>query len=97
MPAFIGETVEVEHDAASPRPIRFTLHGQEHQVVEVMHEWIDTGHGGIPPRSRTWYNRHHRRYYVVRTLGGDVFTMYLDYAGRKHPTWRLVSHTADGG
>ena len=57
--------------------------------MEVLNERVDTGYGG-PPRSQKWYTRRHRRYYVVRDSGGDVFKIYLDYANRKKPTWWLV-------
>jgi hypothetical protein len=71
MEEFIGEKIEVEKAETSPRPIRFTWRGQSHEVAEVLHEWVDKGFGGIPPGSRRWYNRRHRRHYVVKDADGQ--------------------------
>ncbi|MHC4575377.1 MAG: DUF6504 family protein [Planctomycetota bacterium] len=90
MEEFIGERIEVEKAQTSPRPVRFSWRGEHHDVVEVLREWVDIGFGGAPPGSRKWYNRRHRRYYVVRDADGCVFEMYLDYADRRKPTWWLV-------
>ena len=95
MEEFIGESIEVEKDETSPRPVRFKWRGAVHDVVEVLHERVDIGFGGLPPRSRKWYTRRHRRYYVVRGSQGDVFKIYLDYANRKRPTWWLVEKWAE--
>jgi hypothetical protein len=91
MTEFISERIEVEKDNASPRPLSFEWRGQDYRVAGVVREWVDVGYGATPPASRTWYNRHHRRYYVVVTSDGDVFKLYYDYANRKSPTWWLVS------
>jgi hypothetical protein len=81
MEEFIAERIEVEKAETSPRPVRFCWRGEEHEVFG----------GGAPARSRKWYNRRHRRYYVVRDGEGSVFEMYLDYADRRKPTWWLVA------
>jgi hypothetical protein len=91
MEEFIAERIEVEKAETSPRPVRFCWRGEEHEVAEVLREWVDTGFGGAPARSRKSYNRRHRRYYVVRDGEGSVFEMYLDYANRRKPTWWLVA------
>ena len=90
MPEFIGEKIEVEKEAASPRPMRFKWRGQTHEIVEILDEHVDIGHGVLPVSSHKWYNRHHRRYYVVKDSSGGVFEIYLDYANRKNPTWWLA-------
>ena len=90
MEAFIGQNIEVGKAEASPRPLRFRLAGQIHDVAEVLHERVDTGFGSLPPGSRKWYTRRHRRYYTVRDSEGDVFEMYLDYSNRRKRTWWLV-------
>ena len=90
MEEFIGEKIEVEQAERSPRPVRFTWRGKAHDVVEVVQVRVDTGFGGLPPRSRKWYTRRHRRYYVVKDSQGDLFEMYLDYADRKKRVWWLV-------
>ena len=90
MEEFVSERITVEKAETSPRPMRFTWRGREHEVVAVLREWVDIGFGGLGPRSRKWYNRRHRRYYVVKDAEGHVFEMYLDYANRKKPTWWLL-------
>jgi len=96
MTEFVSEKIDVEKDKASPRPLSFKWRGQLYTVVEVLEEWVDAGFGATPPASRVWYNRHHRRYYVVRTSSGDIFKLYFDYANRKSPTWCLVSRGGEG-
>ena len=91
MTEFIGERIEVEKHEASPRPVSFRWRGQVYTVAGVLQEWVDKGFGNLPPDSRVWYNRHHRRFYVVQTSSGEVFKLYFDYANRKHPSWWLVS------
>jgi hypothetical protein len=91
MPRFLGEQIEVEQAEHAPRPVRFTWREQMHEVAEVLRTDLDTGHGGLPRRSRRWYTRRHRRRYVVKDTDGRTFEMYLDYADRRHPTWWLVS------
>lgn len=90
MEEFIGEKIEVEKAEMSPRPTRFTWRGQSHEVAEVLHEWVDKGFGGIPSGSRRWYNRRHRRHYVVKDADGQMFEIYLDYANRQKRSWWLL-------
>jgi hypothetical protein len=90
MEELIAEQIEVEQSATSPRPVRFTWCGKVHDIVEVLQVRVDTGFGGLPPRSRKWFTRRHRRYYVVKDSQGDVFEMYLDYSNRKKLTWWLT-------
>ena len=87
MVEFLGEKIEVEKDKAFPRPISFMWRGKLYAVAEVLEEWVDCGFGSTPPGSRKWYNRRHRRYYVVRTSTDEVFEIYLDYAGRRQSWW----------
>ena len=94
MPTFIGEEIEVEQSADSPRPVRFVWRGREHIVTDVLRQYVDAGFGDLPTASRKWYNRRHRRCYVVKDDRGDTFEMYLDYSDRAHKTWRLISMNA---
>jgi hypothetical protein len=96
MVEFLGERIDVEKDKTAPRPVSFRWRGRTYIVAEVLQEWVDAGFGDAPPQSRKWYNRHHRRYYVVRTTSGDVFRIYLDYADRGNPAWWLVSKADPG-
>ncbi len=90
MEEFFGEQIEVEKSETSPRPWRFQWRGEIHDVVEVLDERVDTGFGSLPRRSRKWYTRRHRRYFVVRDKIGDVFEIYLDYSNRHKLSWWLV-------
>ena len=90
MEEFISERIEVEQAETSPRPVWFRWRPSRHNVVEVLRQWVDIGFGATPAGSRKWYNRRHRRYYVVRDAEGGVFEMYLDYANRRKRTWWLV-------
>ena len=90
MEEFFGEQIEVEKEEASPRPVSFTWHGEVHDVVEVLNERLDTGFGVLPRRSRKWYTRRHRRYYIVKDAQGDVFEIYLDYSSRRKQSWWLT-------
>ena len=90
MDEFIGEAVEVERSPDSPRPVRFRWRGETREVAEVLREWVDAGHGDLPPHSRRWYNRRHRRGFEVRDAKGERFILYLDYSHRERPTWFLT-------
>jgi hypothetical protein len=90
MDKFIGEDVKVEQAEDSPRPVRFWWHGQEHQIVQILDERLDIGFGEIPRGSRKWFNRRHRRYYLVKDQDGDVFEMYQDYSNRQRVVWHLL-------
>jgi hypothetical protein len=97
MEEFFGEQIEVEKEEASPRPLRFTWRGEVYDVVEVLNERVDAGFGALPRRSRKWYTRRHRRYYVVKDAKGDVFEIYLDYSNRQKLSWWLVRRFDRGG
>lgn len=93
MDEFLGEKIEVEQAATSPRPARFKWRSRVHEVVELLAQHVDIGFGDHPPRSRRWYTRRHRRYYTVKDAEGAVFEMYLDYANRRKRTWWLVKRS----
>ncbi len=95
MERFLGEQIEVEQASSSPRPLRFTWRGRVHEVAEVLSQHVDTGFGALPPRSRRWYTRRHRRYYTVRDAEGTIFEIYLDYANRRKRTWWLVKRVSE--
>ena len=90
MDVLIGEAVAVVKSADSPRPVRFTWRGEAHEVAQVFREWIDVGHGNLPERSRRWYTRRHRRYFLVKDVAGATFELYLDYSNRERPAWFLA-------
>lgn len=91
MSELVSEQIEVERDERFPQPVSFVWRGETHVVAEIVKEWVDTGYGHVPPRSRKWYTRRHRRYFVVRDQAGDEFEIYFDYGDKRHRTWWLVS------
>jgi hypothetical protein len=90
MKRFFGERIEVKRGEMSPDPVSFKWRGEVHEVREILDVRVDIGFGSLPPRSRKWYTRRHRRYYVVRDSEGDGFEIYLDYGDRGKQTWWLV-------
>ncbi len=90
MDEFVSEKIEVSQAQDSPRPVAFKWRGRVHEVAEVLRQRVDAGFGDLPPRSRRWYTRHHRRYYVVRDSDGEMFEIYLDYSNRQEKTWYLL-------
>ena len=95
MEEFLGEQIEVEQAAQSPRPVRFKWRGRTHDVVQVLDEYVDAGFGSLPPASRKWYTRRHRRYYVVKDSQDTFFKIYLDYSNRRKRSWWLVEKWTD--
>jgi hypothetical protein len=96
MQEFVGEQIEVEQAPGSPRPVRFTWRGRVHEVAQVLGRHVDIGFGDLPPRSRRWYTRRHRRHYAVKDADGDVFEIYVDYSDRSNRTWWLVKRLPAG-
>jgi len=90
MEEFIAEQISVQQAQMSPRPVRFTWRGRDYLVAAVLGVWVDTGFGDLPPRSRKWYNRRHRRHYLVKDQQDRIFEIYLDYANRRKPSWWLL-------
>ncbi len=90
MEKFLTEKIEVEQSASSPHPVSFTWRGEVYTVAEVVEEWVDTGFGTANERSRVWFNRRHRRWFVVRTTADELFEMYKDYADNRKFTWWLT-------
>ncbi len=92
MNEFVGEQIDVEQSQYSPRPVRFKWRGEVHDVATVLDCHVDIGFGDMPPRSRRWYTRRHRRYYTVKDGKGEVFEIYLDYANKEKKSWWLTRH-----
>lgn len=92
MVELIQEQIHVETAEQAPRPLRFTWRGETHEITHILAEHVDIGFGTLPlgSRSRTWFNRRHRRYFTVQDSSGDIFEIYLDYANRSNPTWWLA-------
>jgi ribose 1,5-bisphosphokinase PhnN len=90
MTELLSEQIEVKRAENRPLPLSFKWHEQEYIVETVMKEWVDAGFGLTPPGSRRWYNRRHRRYFIVKCTDGEVFEMFQDYSQKSKITWWLV-------
>jgi hypothetical protein len=75
---FVGREVDVSlSDDAVPLPLAFKLGPREYKVAEQLASWDDRG---SPSRGRGWQQQLRRRYYRVRTDGGDVYELYADWS-----------------
>jgi hypothetical protein len=85
---FIGRPIEVRQAGDIKTPVAFRLGDTEYEVAEVLEAWQDHGFGLAEPLKKNWRLRHHRNYYRVRTVDGNVFEIYLDRGSLKHPERR---------
>jgi hypothetical protein len=75
---FVGREVSVRlSEDAQPHPLAFTLGDREYKVAEQLASWDDRG---APRRGRGWQQQQQRRYYRVRTDGGEVYELYADWS-----------------
>jgi hypothetical protein len=85
---FFGREIKVITGGEVRTPVSFTLDGREHTVREVLESWQDAGFGHSET-SRTWRTRHHRSYFRVETVEGEVYEMYFDRGtSLRHPQFR---------
>ncbi len=85
---YFGKEIEVESREGVKAPQAFTLDGKKHLVKEVLEFWPDTGYG-TAETSKNWRTRHHRSYYRVETIDGEVYEMYFDHSSNvRHAEYR---------
>ena len=75
---FYCEPIQVETGDKLYLPAAFSWRGNRYLVLEVMESWQDWGFGGTETRKKSWWLRHHRNYFLVRTDGNEVFKIYCD-------------------
>ena len=75
---FFGESVRVVTGGELKQPETFWIGEKEHKVSQVIAMWSDYGFGKVHVRRPRWFMRHHRTYYRVLTISGDVYEMYYD-------------------
>lgn len=75
---FFGQEIQVNVEGELRQPASFSLQGKEHVISEILEAWADHGFGNIPLRRKHWWQRHHRNYYLVRTVEGALFEIYYD-------------------
>ena len=77
---FIGKAIEVElGEGEAPSPVAFHLGKKEHRVAEVLQRWEDQGVGQEIPGHLDRRGQGQRVYYRVRTSGGEVYELYVDW------------------
>lgn len=75
---FVGREVAVRlSEDATPHPLAFTLRDREYKVAEQLATWDE---GAAPRPGRGWQQQQQRRYYRVRTDGGEVYELYADWS-----------------
>jgi len=83
---FFGRQIEVTTGGDVKTPVSFRLDGRDYAVAEVLESWPDYGFGGASAGRKRWWQRHHRNYFRVKTVDGDVYEIYYDRGtSLKHP------------
>ena len=83
---FFGRQIYVTTGGEVRAPVSFRLDGREYVIAEILDTWFDYGFGRSPMRRKTWRQRHHRNYYRVKTIEGEVFEIYYDRGTKlEHP------------
>lgn len=88
----ISREIEVSRDTRSGKLISFWWNSKEFQISNVIAVWSDWGFGAGAPKRKSWKMRHHRNYYRVETMDGNVFELYHD-RGIKLSGGKWILHT----
>ncbi|MCX7795615.1 MAG: DUF6504 family protein [bacterium] len=86
---FICEKIEVIYDRENLTIKGFIWRNREYKVLEILSAWQDWKFPSSLSGKRTWLQRHHRNYFVVKTDTSEVFQIYLDRKGNKRE-WILL-------
>ncbi len=101
---FVGREVEVRlSEDEAPLPLAFRLGRREYKIVEQLAAWGDPAFAGRQ-RGRDWRQQQQRRYYRVRTEGGEVYELYADWSparrrrkgGERGTRWYLHRRLSSG-
>ncbi len=85
---YFARQIEVVTSGDVKVPVSFQMDGRDYVITEVLESWPDYGFGQSET-SRTWRTRHHRTYFRVKTVEGEVYEMYYDRGtNMKHPEFR---------
>ena len=77
-PKFFSREIKVTVSGEIKVPTSFRLDEHEYVISEIVGAWSDHGFGLSPLRRKKWWQRHHRNYYRVKTIQGEIFEMYYD-------------------
>ena len=78
VPQFFGQEIQVTVSGEVRVPVSFRLDDREYVISEILESWPDYGFGKNPSRRKRWWQRHHRNYYRVKTIEGEVYEIYYD-------------------
>ena len=85
---FFARLIEVTTSGDVKVPISFNLDGRDYCITQVIESWPDYGFG-TSETSKTWKQRHHRTYFRVKTVDGEIYEMYYDRGtNMKHPEYK---------
>ena len=77
-PQFFGRQINVTTKGEVKVPVSFRLDDREYVISDIVEAWHDYGFGKSPLRRKRWWHRHHRNYYKVKTIEGEIFEIYYD-------------------
>lgn len=86
---FICERIKVNYNPQGFGIESFIWRGKEYIIKEIISSWQDWKFSNALSGKRTWLQRHHRNYFVVKTDTNEVFELYLDRKGNKRD-WILL-------
>ena len=75
---FFGRQIEVTTGGNIKTPVSFRLDDREYIISEILESWPDYGFGRSAAGRKRWWQRHHRNYYRIKTIDGDVYEIYYD-------------------
>ena len=75
---FFNQEINVTVSGEVKVPTSFHLNEHEYVISEIIEAWADHVYGLSPLRYKKWWQRHHRNYYRVKTIQGEIFENYYD-------------------
>ncbi|MBC7320326.1 hypothetical protein H5T89_06745 [bacterium] len=86
---FICEKIKVIYDQENFTIKGFIWRDKEYKIIEILSTWQDWKFPSSLSGKRTWLQRHHRNYFIVKTETNEVFEIYLDRKGNRRE-WILL-------
>ncbi len=86
---FICEKIKVTYDREDFLIKGFIWRDKEYKIIEIISTWQDWKFSSSLSSKRTWLQRHHRNYFIVKTDTAEIFQIYLDRKGNKRE-WILL-------
>ncbi|HHV81449.1 TPA: hypothetical protein GXX44_07195 [bacterium] len=86
---FICEKIKVNYNPQGFDIKSFVWRNREYIIREIISTWQDWKFPDTLSGKRTWLQRYHRNYFVVKTDTDEVFELYLDRKGNRRD-WVLL-------